>query len=134
MEMNEVRTYSLDRVVKFRVQEKCTIAYKEDLKHYFHYSFGIYGKMDPDSQEVVLKFTPEAGKYIKDAVLHHSQKILSDTAEAFIIKLHLLITFNLLMEILGYGEHVEVVSPEEHPIKPYMIAVLSAVSSFWQNK
>lgn len=112
MDTNEVRTYSLDRIVEFSVQDRCAISHTEDVKNYFHYSFGIYGRMDPNPQEVVLRFTPEAGKYIKDAVLHHSQEVLSDNTEAFIIKLHLLITFDFVMEILGYAEHVEVVSPQ----------------------
>lgn len=52
--------------------------------------------------------------YVKGAVLHHSQKVIEDTAEAFVVKLYLsIITFDFIMEILGYGELVEVLPPAE---------------------
>ena len=51
--------------------------------------------------------------WVKEAVLHHSQKVIEDSAEAFVVKLYLSITFDFVMEILGYGELVEVISPPE---------------------
>jgi predicted DNA-binding transcriptional regulator YafY len=84
-----------------------------NLGNYFYYSFGIYVNTDPNPQEVVLKFSPDAGRYVKDAVLHYSQQVIEDSAEAFVVKLYLSITFDFVMEILGYGELVEVISPPE---------------------
>lgn len=62
---------------------------------------------------MVLKFSPEAGRYVKEAVLHHSQEVVSDSCDDFTIRLNLLITFDFVMEILAYGEHIEVISPPE---------------------
>ncbi len=112
IDTNDIRTYSLDRVVEFTIHEK----QRKDavnLHNYFCHSFGIYGKMNPNPQEIVLKFAPETGRYIKEAVLHHSQEVIEDSPNAFVIKLYLLITFDFVMEILGYGELVEVISPAE---------------------
>ena len=39
--------------------------------------------------------------------------VISDTATDFTIRLDLLITFDFVMEILSYGEHIEVLSPPE---------------------
>ena len=112
MDTDTVRIYSLDRVVGFIIQEQQATP-PANLGNYFYYSFGIYVKTDPNPQEVVLKFSPDAGRYVKDAVLHHSQQVMEDSAEAFVIKLYLSITFDFVMEILGYGELVEVISPPE---------------------
>ena len=112
MDTNAIRTYSLDRVVAFSIQEN-QASPPANLENYYYYSFGIYVKTDPNPQEVVLKFSPDAGRYIKEAVLHHSQKVIEDSAEAFVVKLYLSITFDFVMEILGYGELVEVISPPE---------------------
>jgi proteasome accessory factor B len=112
MDTNAIRTYSLDRVVAFSIQEN-QASPPTNLENYYYYSFGIYVKTDPNPQEVVLKFSPEAGRYIKEAVLHHSQKVIEDSAEAFVVKLYLSITFDFVMEILGYGELLEVISPAE---------------------
>lgn len=68
---------------------------------------------NPSPQEVILKFSHEAGRYVKGAVLHHSQEVISDSCEEFTVRLNVLITFDFVMEILGYGEHVEVISPPE---------------------
>ena len=112
MDTDAIRIYSLDRVVGFIIQEK-QAAPPANVENYFYYSFGIYVKTGPNPQEVVLKFSPDAGRYVKDAVLHHSQQLMEDSAEAFVVKLYLSITFDFVMEILGYGELVEVISPAE---------------------
>lgn len=112
MDINEVRTYSLDRVVDFSILNRHATP-PDNLDNYFKYSFGIYGMSNPSPQEVILKFSHEAGRYVKGAVLHHSQEVISDSCEEFTVRLNVLITFDFVMEILGYGEHVEVISPPE---------------------
>lgn len=112
MDINEVRTYSLDRVVDFSILNRHATP-PDNLDSYFKYSFGIYGMSNPSPQEVILKFSHEAGRYVKEAVLHHSQEIISDSCDEFTVRLNVLVTFDFVMEIMGYGEHVEVVSPPE---------------------
>ena len=112
MDTDELRTYSLDRIVEFCIQEKRAVN-TEDLSGYFHHSFGIYGSTKLQPREVVLRFSSQAGRFVKEATLHHSQEIISDTATDFTIRLNLLITFDFVMEILSYGEQIEVLSPPE---------------------
>ncbi|MCK9205066.1 MAG: WYL domain-containing protein, partial [Bacteroidales bacterium] len=57
-------------------------------------------------------FDPEQGKYIKTFPLHESQHILTDNNKEFRIRLHLHITYDLIMELLSYGEKVEVIKPK----------------------
>lgn len=62
---------------------------------------------------MVLRFSSEAGRFVKEATLHHSQEVISDTDSDFTIRLNLLITFDFVMEILSYGDQIEVLSPPE---------------------
>ncbi len=80
---------------------------------YYKNCFGI---INPDEDDVPynveLKFSGLQGKYIKTLPLHHSQLILSEMPDAIIIKLHLFITEDFIMELLSHGEKVKVLKPQ----------------------
>ncbi|MDD4821912.1 MAG: WYL domain-containing protein [Bacteroidales bacterium] len=107
----KIRTYSLDRVVSFSLLNKHDTP-PEGVAHYFDNSFGIFSKDGQQPEEVVLRFTKEAGKFVKEATLHSSQEIISYTEKEISIRLHLLVTLDFIMELLSYGESVEVISPQ----------------------
>lgn len=107
----KIRTYSLDRVVSFSLLNKHDIP-PEGIAHYFDNCFGIFSKDDLQPEEVVLRFTKKAGKFVKEATMHSSQEIISDTETEISIRLHLLVTLDFIMELLSYGESVEVISPQ----------------------
>ena len=44
--------------------------------------------------------------------LHNSQKILMDSENELIVSLNLCVTFDLVVEILSYAEHVKVIQPQ----------------------
>ena len=48
---------------------------------------------------------------IKSLPLHESQVILKDNEQELLIKLTLFVTYDLLMEILSYGNNVKVLQP-----------------------
>jgi predicted DNA-binding transcriptional regulator YafY len=58
-----------------------------------------------------LSFNPLQGKYVKSLPLHESQVILKDNEQELLIKLTLFVTYDLLMEILSYGDNVRVLQP-----------------------
>lgn len=107
----KIRTYSLDRVVSISLLNKHG-APPEGVAHYFDNCFGIFSMDTLQPEEVVLRFTKEAGKYVKEAKLHASQEIISETDKEISIRLHLLITLDFIMELLSYGDSLEVISPQ----------------------
>ena len=54
-------------------------------------------------EEVILRFTPRQGRYIKSLPLHTSQEIIQDDGEGLVIKIKIHITYDFLMEILGHA-------------------------------
>jgi hypothetical protein len=57
-------------------------------------------------------FTPNPAEYLRAMPLHRSQVFLKDTPEEIILSLQIKITPDFVKEILSYGSHVKVVSPE----------------------
>ncbi|MFA7116828.1 MAG: WYL domain-containing protein [Bacteroidales bacterium] len=111
IENNEIRTYSLDRIVQFKIlpdREKPP----QNIKSYFKNSFGIYGSMNDDSEEVILSFDTQNGKYIKSAPLHKSQMVMVDNDKELRVKLNISVSYDFIMELLSYGENVEVIAPK----------------------
>ncbi len=108
----ELRIYALDRLTELTIT-KSKFVYPLDfsVNAYFANCFGIIAHDGQSPEDVVLSFTPDQGKYIKSLPLHHTQQILADNANEFRIKLHLVVTFDLVMEILSYGSEVKVIEP-----------------------
>jgi predicted DNA-binding transcriptional regulator YafY len=110
--INELRIYALDRLTDLAIT-KSKFVYPSDfsVNAYFENCFGIIAHDGQSPEEVVLSFTPHQGKYIKSLPLHHSQQILIDNKNEFRIRLHLVVTFDFVMEILSYGPEVKVIEP-----------------------
>jgi len=110
--MNKVKTFGLDRIVDFDITKKrFSVPEKYNANEDFKYCFGVYNLTDVSPQEIILSFEPEQGKYIKSFPLHETQSILIDNEDELKIRLFLLITYDLVMEILSFAERVKVISP-----------------------
>jgi len=89
---------------------------------FFDDSFGVWVDNDrTKAEKVVLSFkknesdsffTPNPAEYLRAMPLHRSQVFLKDTPEEIILSLQIKITPDFVKEILSYGSHVKVVSPE----------------------
>ena len=109
----QVKTFGLDRIVDFDITRKHfspPAAYNanEDFK----YCFGVINDSKIKPQDIILSFDTDQGKYIKSFPLHMSQSILIDNEEELRIRLFMLITHDLVMEILSYADSVTVISPK----------------------
>lgn len=107
----KVITFALDRINHLAVTDehfKLTEGFDPDT--FFKYSIGITQGADAP-QKVVLKFAPGEGKYVKTQPLHQSQQVLADDANEFRISINVVVTYELISTILGYGDGVEVVEP-----------------------
>lgn len=107
-----LRTFGLDRIMDIWP----TGQYFED-KHfdetgYFKNLIGISFSPDEKPKKIVLSFTPRQGKYLKTQPLHQSQKILKDTDKEFRIEVELVLNYELMMILLGYGSKVKIIQPK----------------------
>ena len=110
---NRIKTFGLDRIEDLEITKK-RFSYPSDLDiaELYKNSFGIINPIDGKPEELILSFDAEQGKYLKSFPLHNSQRIILDTVDELHISLKVLITHDLIMEILSYGDRVEVRKPE----------------------
>jgi len=109
----KIKVFGVDRISSLEVTTK-TFTYPEDFKlaDYYKDAFGAARPDNQEPEEVILSFQPFQGKYIKTFPMHHSQRILADTAEEVRISLRVMITYDLKMELRMYGDTVQVIRPE----------------------
>jgi predicted DNA-binding transcriptional regulator YafY len=108
---DEIRTYAFDRINSIKDSQ---INYKPNTRFlnndYLKNCIGIHmgiGKIE----KVILQFNAKEGKYITTQALHHSQSILTIDKDGVKIELNLIINFELISIILGYGSNVKVLEP-----------------------
>ncbi|MET4083495.1 putative DNA-binding transcriptional regulator YafY [Pedobacter sp. UYP30] len=108
---NEIRTYGLERIINLDVsKKKFNVPENHQPENYFESSFGIISRDgEQPIQTIILSFDEQQAKYVKSMPLHVSQVILKDTGAELLIQLEMYITFDFEMELLSYGEHVEVI-------------------------
>jgi hypothetical protein len=83
-----------------------------EIEETYRYCFGIISPNGKSPEEIVLSFEPYQGKYIKLLPLHDTQQILIDSANELQVKLKLYITYDLVMELLSFGETLKVIKPK----------------------
>ena len=110
-EYKAIRTFGIDRMANLKAgKEKYTMIDKFDPITYFKHSFGI-SISDNKPEEVVLSFAPMEGKYIKNQSIHQSQTIITDNDKEVRIGINVIISDELQMQLLSYGDHVKVIKP-----------------------
>lgn len=125
-----IKTFALDRIKNLEITNQSFI-YPQDfnIENRFRYCFGIERSDDIDPKDIILSFTPFQGKYIKTLPLHHTQEILVDNDDELQIKLKLFITHDLIMELLSFGDEMEVIQPKSL-VKKIMEAHKSAYKQY----
>jgi len=108
-----IRTFALDRIKSIEItRKKFNYPVNQQPRSYFKHCFGITAPDRSDPIEpIILSFNALQGKYAKSLPLHASQKILKDTDDGLVIQLNIHATFDFEMQILAYGENVEVLAP-----------------------
>lgn len=111
-DMGVFRTFRLDRIGQIQITDR-TFQRREELERTAEKFDKVYGLVyEPDNnpnapiEEVRLKASAFMLPYIQSLPIHSSQSIDGDT-----ITLHLIINPELENRIMGYGEHIEVLSP-----------------------
>lgn len=108
-----IKSFALDRLCSLEITNRqFEIPENFNINDYYKYTFGIIGANGKEPEEIVLSFTAFQGKYIKSLPLHETQEILTDNNKELVIKLKLVVTYDLIMEILSFGENVVVIKPD----------------------
>lgn len=127
-DMKAFRTFGLDRIRQIHVTDRI-FQRKEELERTVEKFDNVYGLVyEPNNnpnapiEEVRLKVSSVMLPYIQSLPIHTSQSINGDT-----ITLHLIINPELENKIMGYGEHIEVLSPPSlrNKIKERIVQSLS---------
>lgn len=110
---DKVLTFGLDRVTSLEV---LTDTYKPNNEfsadNFFKYSIGItadYGT----PKKIVLETNELLSKYILSQPLHSSQEYLGNKNGSHQFSYFLLPTYELKMQVLGFGKDIKVVEPKE---------------------
>ena len=111
-EKGMIKTWGLDRIGNLNITSKIFNKNPHiNIEDEFKNSFGIFSDKDKKVEEVILSFTPMAGKYNESFPLHESQETLIDNDEEFRIKLNVKLTCDFIMELLSQCEKMKVIAP-----------------------
>jgi len=110
---DKIKTYALDRLSNPEITKKrFTVPADFDPKSIFRDSFGIISSVAGSvPQRVVLSFDAWQGKYVKSQPLHASQVTLINNESEFRIELFVYVAFDLVKELLSYGDGLKVIEP-----------------------
>lgn len=107
----KIKTFGLDRITQLDITKKKFDKITDyNPEKEFQHSFGVIKTGKP--QKVLLSFTPIQANYIKSLPLHHSQQVVSETEKECLIELFICPTYDFVMEIMGMGQEVKVLTPE----------------------
>lgn len=83
-----------------------------DVMSYFSDSIGVSKMPGQKPIELVLKIEKEHAPYIITKPIHESQKILKEESDGTIFSIEVIWNFELEREILGFGEHLQILAPK----------------------
>jgi len=106
-----LRDFNLSRITDARILDEIfSVKRGFSLREYFDSSFGLY--KGGEREEVVLRFTPEKAKWIRDQVWHRDQKKKRLQDGSLELTFPVANFAEVAMEILKHGSGVEVIEPE----------------------
>jgi predicted DNA-binding transcriptional regulator YafY len=105
---------ALDRIQKIEPSESQYLDNQSiDLNNYFKSVVGVTTHGNQAIQQVLLWVNHYSANYILTKPIHWSQEVVENQADGIIISLELQINFELEREILGFGETMRVLAPED---------------------
>lgn len=109
-----IKNFGLDRISGLRIINEKSAAKKDfSMEKHFEHSYGIVNFPDEEPQEVLIKMKPIKWSYYKAKPLHHTQKLVEETADYTIISLYIKFTYDLKQELRSHAKgELEVLKPE----------------------
>lgn len=114
-EMNEIRTFGVDRLTKLSVGKTSKLKKKSYLKQIKKFD-NIIGLDFNDKEPAKIRLLVDGLhiKYMKSLPLHHSQVIHSENEKGqYFVDFLLVFNYEFMTQILKMGDEVEVIYPEE---------------------
>lgn len=107
------KTYALDRISTIEQTETVFVPRSDfDPDQFFKYSLGIT-QIDSDPVEVVVLCEPIQAKYFQSRPLHKSQRMLFKPDGTAELRLKVIVSYELISELLSHGAAIKVLAPEE---------------------
>lgn len=107
------KTFALDRMTDLELtDEPCDVPpdVLTSVSELFEHIYGITDSHGP-VENIILRFTPLFGRYVKAKPIHQTQEVLKDTDSECIVRLRLAPNRDLMMHLRSYGEHLTVLEP-----------------------
>ncbi|BAV10024.1 Predicted DNA-binding transcriptional regulator YafY, contains an HTH and WYL domains [Filimonas lacunae] len=110
---NHLLTLALDRILNFEpAPDEKFVEYKGiDFDTYFSDLIGVTKTQKDKTYKVVLHVNKYNAPYVITKPLHASQEVLKEDETGIIIRIEVVLNFELEREILGFGECMKVLSP-----------------------
>ncbi|MHB2021590.1 MAG: helix-turn-helix transcriptional regulator, partial [Candidatus Xenobia bacterium] len=106
----DLRIFALSRIKSaVPTADRYVIPADFDVKAYFRNSLGI--ELAGEAQEIRLRFDADQARWVCERTWHLSQAMAPQADGSLILTLQVGISTELKQWILGYGPHVEVLSP-----------------------
>ncbi len=110
----QLKTFGLDRMEELDISKT---SFKEkygfDMKGIFEHAFGVINEEKLKSEHIKLQMSHEQGQYLINFPLHHSQHVVEEHKNGdVVLGLHLKITYDLVMELMSFGEMIKVLTPK----------------------
>jgi len=125
-----VITFGLDRISNLTVLSE---VYERDASfspdRFFKYSIGITSNYE-QPKKIVLEVSELLSKYILSQPLHDSQVYLGEEKEKHSFEYFLLPTYELKMQILGFGKDIKVIEPKE--LQDEIVEITKSVTNLYK--
>lgn len=106
-------TLALDRIIEFQELTKEKFMDYDGI-HFDRYYGDLLGvtKSEKDRpHRVILQVDKSNAPYVLTKPLHHSQQLVKEDETGIIVRIDVVLNFELEREILGFGECVKVLAP-----------------------
>lgn len=106
-------TLALDRIIAFQelVKEKFLTYDGVDFGKYFDDLLGVTKTEKDRAHKVILFVKKYQAPYVLTKPIHHSQVLMKEDADGIIIRIDVVLNYELEREILGFGDYMKVLSP-----------------------
>jgi hypothetical protein len=110
---NQLQTMALDRIIEFQelTKEKFIEHGGVDFDRYFDDLIGVTKTEKDRANKVVLFVDKHNAPYVLTKPIHHSQKLIKEEENGIIIRIDVVLNFELERELLGFGECIKVLAP-----------------------
>lgn len=106
-------TLALDRMIEFQeLPNEHFVPYEGvDFDRYYEDLLGVTKSESDRPHKVILWVNKYHAPYVLTKPLHHSQQLLKEDADGIVVRIDVVLNFELEREILGFGECMKVLAP-----------------------